>query len=460
MRPLGFFSACALGTGTMIGAGIFALAGEVAGATGPAAVVTYALAGLAALAQAVSFAELASSRPGSGGPYLYVRDFLGDALAAVAGWQLWTGTALSVSFYALGFARYLAYFAPGVPEWLGACACAGLLAALNAAGRGGGAALQAGSALFLIAVLGGLSALGAARVDPAFWSPFAPRGWQPVVGAVPLVFISYLGFDAVAQAASAFARPQWTVPRAMLVSVGLVTALYCAVVAVSTGVMHYLDLAQTPTPLAQVADRLVGRPGALVVAAAGLVATLSSANGALIAAAELTAVMAADGLLPARLAPSGQGRPPDTRPAEGSRPAPLAHLVTALVACVGLALATASGGLAWLARGTGLLHLVPFLLVPAAQVAARRRADHRPAFRAPGGWLSPALAGLAMLGVLRQVTWHEVSAAVLLSLPGLAWYLRTRGGLPGPPRGPGASRPGGPAGRSTARRPRPPGAAA
>lgn len=489
---MGFLSACALGTGTMIGAGIFALSGEVAGVAGPAAVLSYALAGLAAAAQALSFAELASARPTSGGPYVYVRDFLGPAAGALAGWQLWLGTVLSASFYAVGFARYLAYFVPHLPEWPGGTALILLLAVLHGSGRSAAAAVQNLSVAVLLAVLGGLVALGAPRVDPAFWSPFLPYGWGPVVQSVPWVFVSYLGFDAVAQAGGAFVRPHVTVPRAMLASVALVTLLYCAVVAVSTGIVHYQDLAQSATPLAEVARRLVGRPGGFAVAAGGLLATLSSANGAFIAAAELTAAMARDGLLPralgdrqsAGLRPPLAGasmagqRGPASGPPQVRAPAPAlpevrgpaptqpdvrgpspasVHLLTGLLAGLGVLGATASGGLVWLARGTGLLHLVPFLLIPLAQLAARRRADHRPSFRAPGGWLSPLVAMGSMLLVLRQVTWHEASAALLLTLPGLGWYVRVLAGRPGPPPGPGAWPAPGRAGPSTAQRPGPPG---
>lgn len=468
---MGLASACALGTGTMIGAGIFALSGEVAGAAGPAAVITYLLAGIVALLQALSVAELASARPLSGGPYLWVRDALGRDAGFVVGWQLWLGMVLSASFYAVGFARYLAYFLPWAPEGPAAAGLLAVLAALNAAGRQAGALLQNLSVAFLVFVLGGLVLAGIPRVDTAFWSPFSPYGWAPVLGAVPLVFVSYLGFDMVAQAGGAFHRPHVTLPVAMLVSVVLVTALYCGVVAVSTGIVFHVDLAQSPTPLAEVARRLVGRPGGLVVAAGGLVATLSSANGVFIAVSELGQAMVADGMLPRWLANVPARSPVAARSGHSSAAGPLevfarvragrSHLLLGTLAGLVALVGGATGAIEQLARGTGLLHVLPFVLMPVALAAVRRSPSHRPAFRAPFGPVIPALAMGSMLVVLRQATAAEVVTAGGLTLLGLAWYMRERRPrLPGRPAGPGAWLAGGPDARSRSQTPGLPGAGA
>ena len=426
----------------MVGAGIFTLSGELAGAAGPAVVVTYALAGLVALGQAVAFAELAAARPGSGGPYVYVRDFVGARAAALVGWQLWSATALSASFYAVGFARYLRQLGPSLPEGLAAAGCLGVLAALTARTHKAAATwLQNLAVLLLLAVLGGLVALGWRARDPALWVPFAPHGWWPAVQGVPIAFVSFLGFDTVAQAGGVFRSPQRTVPRATLASVAAVTALYCGVVAVGTGVVHYRDLGSSAAPLADVADRLAGRIGRLAVVLAGLVATLSSANGALVAAGELAGAMARD---------RRAARPP----AAAISP----EALTALLAMAGVAGAAAGGGLGWLARGAGLMHVLPLLAMPYAQARARRRLGASLPFRVPGGPLWPALSGLGVLWILRHVSWQELAAGLVLTLPALAAALRRPPAAPpGPPPGqPAWPAPGRPA-PSSAQKPGRPG---
>lgn len=134
-RPMGFVSAWALGVGTMVGAGIFSLSGDAARHAGPGAILSYVAAGAAAFVLAVNLGRLAALRPVSGGPYVYIRDALGPAAALVAGWQLWLGAGLSVSFYCLGFARYLAHLLR-TPEHEAGPGCVLLVGAVNAMGPG------------------------------------------------------------------------------------------------------------------------------------------------------------------------------------------------------------------------------------------------------------------------------------------------------------------------------------
>ena len=72
-RDLGLFDATMIGIGAMIGAGIFVLTGIAAGEAGPAALIAFALNGFVTLLTALSYAELASSYPKSGGGYSYIR---------------------------------------------------------------------------------------------------------------------------------------------------------------------------------------------------------------------------------------------------------------------------------------------------------------------------------------------------------------------------------------------------
>lgn len=387
----------------MVGTGIFALSADAARYAGPAAILSYFAAGVGTLVLASNLGHLAARHPAPGGPYVYVRDALGGTAAAVAGWQLWLGMALSASFYALGFAQYLRYFLPALPMQPAATVTVAALALLHAGSHRGAAALQNLSVAFLLLVLGGLVVVGLPRVERAFYVPVAPYGWRPVVETMPLVFTSYLGFDVVAQAGAMFVDPRRTIPRASVAAVATVTILYSGIMAVALGIIHHVDLGQSPIPLAEVARRLLGRPGGAVVAFGGLVATLSSANGVLVAAAELTRAMSADAALPR---PVGRH----------------ARWVVAAVATAG----TAVGPLEWLARGIGALHLLPLVLIP---LAVLHEADGGPDGSRPAsgrrrqlgrGHATLAVAGMAIMGfMLRQLGSDELRVAVAFTAPGL-----------------------------------------
>ncbi len=101
-RQLGFWDALTIGAGTMIGAGIFLLAGVALELTGPAAIFSYLGAGLVCMITAASAAELATGMPTSGGDYYFVSRSLGPALGAISGVGIWLSLTFAISFYLYG----------------------------------------------------------------------------------------------------------------------------------------------------------------------------------------------------------------------------------------------------------------------------------------------------------------------------------------------------------------------
>ena len=78
-RSMGLFGATGVGVGAIVGGGILALAGVAFAATGPAALVAFALNGVIAVLTALSFAEIAAAFPQSGGTYNFAKRFLSVA---------------------------------------------------------------------------------------------------------------------------------------------------------------------------------------------------------------------------------------------------------------------------------------------------------------------------------------------------------------------------------------------
>ena len=96
-RDLGFWSALTIGAGTMIGAGIFLLAGRAIEAAGPGAALSYIVAGVVCILTAASAAELATGMPTSGGDYYFVSRSLGAALGAISGVGIWLSLTVAIA---------------------------------------------------------------------------------------------------------------------------------------------------------------------------------------------------------------------------------------------------------------------------------------------------------------------------------------------------------------------------
>ncbi|NBB74117.1 MAG: amino acid permease, partial [Bacteroidetes bacterium] len=107
-RTLSLSQALAIGTGTMVGAGIFVFPGLAAGEAGPAAMGSFAIGAIIALLVALPTSELATAMPESGGGYYFISRGMGTLLGAMVGIGQWLGLVFASAFYLMGFGYYLA----------------------------------------------------------------------------------------------------------------------------------------------------------------------------------------------------------------------------------------------------------------------------------------------------------------------------------------------------------------
>jgi APA family basic amino acid/polyamine antiporter len=345
-RVLGPVQLTSLGVGAVIGAGIFVSTGAVARqTTGPALMISYALAGLVCVFAALCYAELAAMVPVAGSAYTYAYATLGELFAWIIGWDLVLEYAVSAATVAAGWSGYLQNLLSGLgyalpPElagpvvqydpavgrlvatgaWLNlpALAVVLLLTGVLIVGIRESArlntllvAIKVGAVLFVIVA-------GALLVVPAHWHPFAPHGYgglqlfgytvwgqtdaggRPlgVLAGAALAFFAYIGFDSVSTHAEEAKRPQRDVPIAIIVSLLLSTVLYIGVVAVLTGMVPAAEL-DLAAPVAD-AFRRAGLPWAqMLIAAAGLAGITSVLLVTMLSQARILLAIARDGLLPA-----------------------------------------------------------------------------------------------------------------------------------------------------------------
>src|SRR4051812_11983409 len=106
-KAVGAVSLTALGLGAIIGTGIFVIIGEAVGLSGPAIVLSFALAGITCVFSALSYSELASTIPVSGSAYTYSYATLGELVAWIIGWDLILEYGVSVAAVAVGWGGYL-----------------------------------------------------------------------------------------------------------------------------------------------------------------------------------------------------------------------------------------------------------------------------------------------------------------------------------------------------------------
>ncbi|MCW9705439.1 amino acid permease [Fodinibius salsisoli] len=409
-RELGFWDALTIGAGTMIGAGIFLLAGVALELTGPAAIFAYLFSGVICIITASSAAELATGMPTSGGDYFFVSRSLGPAFGAISGVGIWLSLTFAISFYLFGLGEYLSQFLPLTPFW-GAFLGGVLLIALNIIGAKESGRTQVVVVLTLLFILGGFSLTGFFHIDTANLNPFFPLGTDPIYSTTALVFVSFLGFVKIAAVAEEIKNPSKNLPRALIGSVALVTLLYVIILLVIAGIFPQSTIRDVKDPLTTAARQMLGGFGGIAIIFAGLLATLSSANASIMASSRINLAMARDRMVPNWLSKIHKKLLTPYR----------AILLTGFLALCFLLIESLES----LAKIASVLQLYSYAALNIGCIVLRA-ADpdwYKPSYRTPGNPFGQVLAALGCLAVILYSGPFAQVAVVVLIVVSLAWYM-------------------------------------
>jgi len=404
--------------GDVLGAGIYALVGEVAGEVGGALWIPLAVALLLALLTAASYAELVTKYPRAGGAAVFAERAFGiPAVSFLVGFCMLAAGITSAAGLSLAFAGdYLKPFldVPAVPA---ALVFLLLVGALNM--RGVKESVRANvvmtvvevSGLVLVIVLVALM-LGQGRGEVSrvveFNASTSPAAG--ILAASLLAYYSFVGFETSANVAEEVRDVHRVYPKALFGSLLTAGAVYVLIGLASSIALPAGELSGSSGPLLQVVQETgFGVPDWLF----GLVALIAVANGAL-----LTMIMAsrlAYGMAEQRLLPAFLGR------VLPQRATPWAAILVTSLAAMAL---TATGDLETLAKTVVLLLLVVFISTNTAVLVLRKDEVRHRHFRVPV--VIPYLAlGSCVLLLFQQEAATWLRAGLLLAV-GLVLYFIAR----------------------------------
>ncbi len=413
-RRIGLWSATAVVIGSTIGSGIFrSPAGIADRIPGPLPLLfIWILGGLFALCGALTLAELASEIPATGGFYAFLREGWGRLPAFLFGWgQLTVVRAAALGAIAITFAEYFVRvigFDPGAApydryaQYIAAVAIA-LTAGFNIVGVRWGATVIN---LTTIAKFGGLAfivvlalAIGWPQTGGHF-TPLVPEG-SVRGGAFGLALVSVLwaydGWADVSYVAGEVMEPRKNLPRAIIGGTLAVMVIY---VLANVGYMAVLPIEEIRTSrlvAADVAEKLIGRAGVVMVSTTVMISTFGTLSAVLLTSPRVLFAMADDGML---FAPIAKVHPKYQTP----------YVAIGLVATLGLIFVL-------LARfeklaDTFVIAMIPFYALGVAAVyRLRRRPGYSPSFLTPGYPVVPALFIASVAYLLLNAIMDESSRA-------------------------------------------------
>ena len=398
-RDLGLTSALAIGIGTMIAAGIFTLSWLAIRNVGSAAIVAFLLAAFVALFTALTYCEFVSIYPRTGEGYLYARKTYPAPLAYFVGWALFLGYASSCAFYIASLSSYFNEFIWHSPiESISGIILLIGLTLLNIKGTKESGKFQiivTGAKILLLIwfVFGGLKFVDVEEVMNKFSNDYLAIG-----STAAMVFITFFGFSAIAASAGEVKDPVKNIPKAIFISMGVVTVLYTLVVLVVlfAGLTEY-----TEASMGDAAQRFLGPVGGYVIIAGAIFSMVSASNASIMAGSRVILSMSHLGHLPKELGVIN---------AETRTPIIAVILIGGAVLVFALILPLVD-----LSYFANTVLLIALILVNAALIIHRRKFPNieRP-FRVPLVPLLPMLGILANLYLIGQIFQYPIPLMLAL----------------------------------------------
>jgi basic amino acid/polyamine antiporter, APA family len=307
VRQLGLFGATMAVIGGIVGAGIFINPYLVAQRVDTASLILLAwlAGGIIALIGGAIYAELSARLPVVGGQYAYLRHALHPAVAFIYGWVLLlviqTGGMAAV---AITFARYLLILTQWrVPEQLLAAATLAVLTAINCFGVRAGSRVQSAATLVAICAIVLLEVVcltgwSTSQLNwrPVFESPPSPALAVAFGSALTPVLFAYGGWQTSTFLGGEVRDPARTLPRALLIGVVVVIAVYLSVNVVYLRVLGAQGLRATTAPASTVMLAMAGPRGAQMIAAGIAFSAFGFLGQSILTAPRVYFAMARDGL--------------------------------------------------------------------------------------------------------------------------------------------------------------------
>ncbi len=312
-RRIGWFTASCVLISNVVGTGIFTTTGFMARDLGHPGWILFIwlLGGLIALSGALSYSELGTALPVSGGEYVYLHRAYGPLIGFLSGWTSFAiGFSAAIAAGAMSFAAYLNQLLvfdgdQGLRATLIALALLWSITAFHVAGKGTGGLLQR---TFTLVNIGAILLLMAAGMmgGKGDWAHLSQSEAQATLSIglsiVSLIFAlyAYSGWNAAVYLAGEVTEPARTIPRAMIGGTVFVTLLYLALNALYFYALSVTDLAEPPLlPVAsKVAVALLGSDAARFVTMLLCLLITGAISAMVWAGPRVYYAMAKDGLIP------------------------------------------------------------------------------------------------------------------------------------------------------------------
>jgi amino acid transporter len=311
-NSISLIGAVGLGLGVMIGAGIFALAGQVAELAGAWFPLIFIIGGIVTAFSAYSYVKLSNAFPSAGGIGMFLVKQYGKTTAAAGGALLMAfSMSINQSLVARTFGTYtLQLFGSGLPGYLVPLLGVGLLVAAFIVNISGTKFIQTFTSLMSVLKIAGLAIFAIAGLwlagftfEPATAQTGGGSAANPAftgfIAAVALTVLAFKGFTTITNSGSEITHPNKNVGRAIVVAIAVSMVVYLLVTwAISANLALPEIISAKDYALAEAAKPAFGSFGLVFTVIIAIIATISGVIASVFAVSRMLAMISEMKLVP------------------------------------------------------------------------------------------------------------------------------------------------------------------
>ncbi|MEN8076639.1 amino acid permease [Clostridioides difficile] len=304
-KEISLFMATMLVCGNMIGSGVFMLPSTLAQVSGPGAtIIAWILTTIGSILIAVSFANLGTRYPSTGGAYQYTKEAFGDFAGFLSAWLYWNGSWIGNAAIIVAITSYASAIIPALNSplisILFSSAILWIFTFINIAGVKKAGKIQSFVTVFKIGFFALFIIVAFLNFDLANILPMYPEGKG--LSTIPLAATStlwaFIGLESATVAAGEIENPEKNIRKSTIYGLIIAAVIYLAISIFSMGAMDNASLAQSTAPLTDILTNALGSGIGKILTVAVVVCILGTVIGWLLATARVSFAAGVDGVFP------------------------------------------------------------------------------------------------------------------------------------------------------------------
>ena len=304
-KEISLFMATMLVCGNMIGSGVFMLPSTLAQVSGPGAtIIAWILTTVGSILIAISFANLGTKYPSTGGAYHYTKEAFGDFAGFLSAWLYWNGSWIGNAAILVAITSYASVVFPILNNptisIIFSSAVLWIFTLINIAGVKKAGKIQSFVTVFKIAFFALFIIVAFLNFDSVNILPLYPEGKG--LSTVPLAATStlwaFIGLESATVAAGELKNPEKNVRKSTIYGLIISAAIYLLISIGSMGAMNNKELAQSSAPLTDILTNAWGTQVGKILTIAVVICILGTIIGWLLSTARVAYAAGVDGVFP------------------------------------------------------------------------------------------------------------------------------------------------------------------